>query len=120
MRTVLELTKTRDEGDIFYRYNIDGTLVWFSQYQSNGHIYIVAVRPNDELEGIKFYVQDGSSYEVYYPQYVKIDVSHEEFNVDSIDDYIEKLKYAKEVAKAIEDIFNSGVHKECYDKISNI
>ena len=47
MKTVLELTKTRDEGDIFYRYDIDGNKVWFSQYPSNGNIYTVAI--NDAL-----------------------------------------------------------------------
>lgn len=120
MKTVLELTRARDEGDVFYRYNIDGTLVWFSQYQSNGHIYMVTVRPNEKLENIEFYVQDGSNHDVYYPEWVEISTCHERLTVDSVDDYINELKYAKETAKAIMDIFESGAHKEYYDKLHNI
>lgn len=120
MKAVLELTRVRDEGDIFYRYNIDGTLVWFSQYQSNGHIYMVSVRPNEELENIEFYVQDGSNHDVYYPEWVEISACHEKLTVDSVDGYINELKYAKETAKAIMGIFENGVHKECYEKLHNI
>ena len=120
MKAILELRRVRDEGDIFYRYNIDGTLVWFSQHQSNGHIYTVTVRPNEELENIEFYVQDDSYCDVYYPKWVEISTHHETLNVDSVDDYINELRYAKETAQAIMDIFESGVHKEHYDKFHNI
>jgi hypothetical protein len=120
MEAILELTKIRDESDVFYRYNIDGTTVWFSQYQNNGNIYAVTVRPNDELENIEFYVQDDSRNEIYYPKWVEISTCHESLNVDSVDDYINELKYAKETAKAIMDIFESGAHKEYYDKLHNI
>ena len=114
VRVVLELKKTNNEGGIFYRYNISGTLLWFEQYQNSGHIYTVAARPSVELEGIKFYVQDGSKHEVYYPEWVEIDVEHTELNVDQVDEYISKLKFAKEVANVIEDIFNSPEHIDLY------
>ena len=116
VRIVLELRKTRDEGDIFYRYNISGTQVWFSQYPTNGNIYTVMVRPSDELEGIKFYVHDGSMSGIYYPTWVEIDVEHTGLNVDQIDEHISKLKLAKEVAKVIEDIFESPEHKDLYEE----
>jgi hypothetical protein len=118
MKAILELTKERDEGDIFYRYNIDGTLVWFSQYQQNGNIYTVSVRPSKKLEDFEFYVQDDSRKEKYYPEYVEINTSHERLTVEQIDGYVSALKYAKEIAEAIIGIFESGVHKECYDKFN--
>ena len=114
VRVTLELKKANREGDIFYRYNISDTIVWFEQYQNSGHIYTVSVRPSVELEGIKFYVQDGSKHEVYYPEWVEIDVEHTELNADQVDEYISKLKLAKEVAKVIEDIFNCPEHIDLY------
>lgn len=117
MKAILELTKERDEGDIFYRYNIDGTLVWFSQYKTNGRIYTVTVRTPEKLDSFELYVQDGSREEKYYPQYVEISTSHERLNVDQVDAYIDGLKYAKGVAQAIMDIFESGIHKECYERL---
>ena len=116
MNAVLEFIRPSEDGDVFYRYNIDGTKVGFSQHQSNGHIYMVSVRPNEELEDIEFYVQDGSNKEVYYPEWVEISTCHERLTVDSVDDYINKLKYAKKTANAIMDIFKSGTHKEYYEK----
>lgn len=115
MKAVLELTKPLEEATIFYRYNVDGVLVWFAQY-SDGDIYSVSIRPNEELQSIDFYIHDGSAREVYYPEWVEISTCHEKLNVDSVDDYVEKLKYAKKVAMVIEDIFNRGVHKECYEE----
>ena len=116
VRVVLELKKKRDEGDIFYRYNISGTQVWFSQYPTNGNIYAVMVRPSDELEGIKFYAHDGSMYGICYPDWIEIDVEHTALNDEQVDEYISKLKLAKEVAKAIEDIFESPEHKDLYEE----
>ena len=47
MKAVLELKKEKTDGYVFYRYNIEGTLVWFEQHMENGHIYTVAVRTLD-------------------------------------------------------------------------
>ena len=114
VRVVLELKKASDRNDIFYRYNVSGTLVWFSQNQQNGCIYSVCVRPSRELDCMAFYVQDGSRHNVYYPEWVEISVDHTRLNADQVDEYISKLKFAKEVAKAIEDIFNSPEHIDLY------
>ena len=120
IKVVLELKKTRDEGDIFYRYNVNGTLVWFSQYQDSGHIYSVIVRPSVELEGIKFYVQDGSMHDVFYPEWVEISVEHARLNVDQVDEHISKLKFAKEVAEVIENIFNCPEHIDLYKEFHKV
>lgn len=117
MKTVLELTKARDEGDIFYRYDIDGTKVWFSQYPSNGNIYSVAIRTNERLnDKIEFYLQEDYHGDKCYPSGIYISAGHQRLYPEQIDEHVELMKYAKEVAITIMDIFNSGVHKECYDK----
>lgn len=116
MKAILELKKTREDS-IFYRYNIDGTLVWFEQYKENGHIYTVSVTSGDEIkERFRFYVQDGAHTEHYYPVFVKIETNHEGLTVDQVDGYVSDLVYAKMVAKAIMEIFESGEHKDLYEQ----
>lgn len=117
MKAILEFKKEHDDC-IFYRYNIDGTLVWFEQYKNSGHIYTVSVRPGDEInDDFRFYVQDGSRYDYYYPEFVEIHTNHERLNVDQVDDYVNGILYAKEVAKVIMEIFDNGMHKELYVKL---
>ena len=114
MRAILELTKEREDS-IFYRYNIYGTLVWFEQYKENGHIYTVAVTPGDTIkEEVAFYVHDGSRHDYYYPEFVEISVHHKELTVGQVDGYVSCLVYAKMVAEAIMEIFESDEHIELY------
>lgn len=115
MKAVLELKKERTDGSVFYRYNIEGTLVWFEQYMENGHIYTVTVRTLDWIkENFRFYVQDGSMHDHYYPEFVEINISNKELTVGQVDGYVNGLMYVKKVAEAIMDIFNSGEHMELY------
>lgn len=114
MKAVLELTKIRDEGDIFYRYDIDGTKVWFEQYQSNGHICSVSIRPNEELEDFDFYVDD--NFEDCYPMGVYVHIGNTRLTMEQVDEFVGKVQYAKQVIQAVEGIFESGIHRECYEK----
>lgn len=119
MKAVLELKRDK-VGEIFYRYNVNGTLVWFSQYTESGNIYTVSVSAADDIkEDFRFYVVDGSQHEYYYPEFVEINTNHERLTVDKVDEYISGLMYAKNVAMAIMEIFESGEHKELYDKCHN-
>lgn len=114
MKAVLELKK-ENEDNIFYRYNIDGTLVWFDQYCNSGHIYTVYVRPGDEItEEFEFYVQGSSRVAYDYPEFIEINTNHERLTVDQVDGYVSGLMYAKKIAEAIMDIFKSGEHIELY------
>lgn len=113
MKTVLELKKEQNEG-IFYRYNIDGTLVWFEQYKDNGNIYTVSVRTTDEIkEDFNFYVEDDSPHS-YYPKFVEIQTHHERLTVGQVDEYVSGILYAKRVAEAIMSIFESEEHIGLY------
>ena len=114
MKAVLELKKEREES-IFYKYNVYGTLVWFEQYKDSGNIYTVFVSLADEIkEEFRFYVQDGSQRDYYYPEFVEININHERLTVDQVDGYINGLVYAKRIAKAVMDIFENGEHMELY------
>ena len=115
MKAVLELKKEIVGERVFYRYNIEGTLVWFDQYVEDGHIYTVAVRTLDWIkENFQFYVQDGSQHDYYYPEFVEINTCHERLAVDQVERYVSGLMYAKQVAEAIMDIFNSDEHMGLY------
>ena len=115
MKAVLELKKERDGESIFYRYNVEGTLVWFEQYMESGHIYAVGVSTLDWIaENFQFYVQDGSQHDYYYPEFVEINTNHERLSVDQVDGYVNILMYVKKIAEAIMDIFASGEHMELY------
>lgn len=115
MKAVLELKKERVGESVFYRYNIEGNLVWFEQYVGNGHIYTVNVRTLDWIrEDFQFYVQDGSQHDYYYPKFVEIGTYHERLTVDQVEGYINGLLYAQKIAKAIMDIFNSDEHIGLY------
>lgn len=116
MKAILELKKERDEGSIFYRYNIDGTLVWFEQYQDSGHIYMVTIGLGDEVEeDFGFYVCDGSQNDHYYPEYIEICTIHKRLTVDQVDEYVNELLYIQKIAKAIMEIFELDEHKKLYE-----
>lgn len=115
MKAVLELKKERVGESVFYRYNVEGNLVWFDQYIDSGNIYTVAVRTLDWIrENFQFYVQDGSQRDYYYPEFVEINTNHERLTVDQVEGYINGLLYAKQIAEAIMGIFKSGEHMELY------
>ena len=115
MKAVLELKKERVGENVFCRYNIEGTLVWFEQYLENGHIYSVTVRTPDWIrENFQFYVQDGSQHDYYYPEFVEISTNNKSLTVDQVERYVNGLLYAKRIAEAIMNIFNSGEHIELY------
>ena len=120
MKATLELAKEQKQNCIFYRYNIDDTLVWFEQYQNSGNIYMVYVRPGGDIEtDFQFNVKGCSEDDYYYPKFVEIHTYHEILNVDQTDEYINKLKHAKSVVEAIMQIFENGVHKELYESLHN-
>ena len=81
---------------------------------------MVYVKTGDEIEDhFRFYVRDGSQYDNYYPKFVEIHTYQERLNVDHVDEYVKGLSYAKEVAEAIMEIFESDGHMELYKLHNN-
>ena len=104
-----ELDGELNKDEMFYRYYIDGVCVWFAQHTDSGNIYSVGIRVNERLSDIEFYVEDGSRHDNYYPENVYIFV-HKRLFIEDMDDYIELLKYAKEMSEAIMSIFSMEEH----------
>ena len=61
---ILELRKTEYDKPVeFYRYDIDGTKVWFDQYIDTGHIYAVYVKLNPKYFSGKINDQEYKGYQ---------------------------------------------------------
>lgn len=104
--------------NICYRYDIDGNKVVFTQMLELGSIVCVEIRLNKEkLNNTKMYVNVKEDADIYYPQNIEIRFT-KTFDFNDTYKYIEELKYAKEIAQAIMDIFAEGSkHWELYQKM---
>ena len=109
---VIDLDGKPDENDVFYRYNIDGNLVWFSQVQDIGNIYSVSVGLTDNL--YKYYdvwVKCDSD-RLFYPNDITIEIKREKIKTEDIDRVVSNLHYVDKLCDAIMSIFKT---KEHYD-----
>lgn len=100
------------EDSTFYRYDIDGTKVWFVQYD-NGNIYSVYVKPNEYLGNIKINVSTDKYYPyIYYPYECNVVFPSYTIAKDYEFRYcIELFEYAQEISKAVISIFDLDLHK---------
>lgn len=100
------------EDSTFYRYDIDGTKVWFVQYD-NGNIYSVYVKQCERLGDIKINISTDKYYPyIYYPY--ECSVVFPSFTIVKDCEFhycIELFEYAQKVSKAIMDIFDLDLHK---------
>lgn len=101
----------KNPGETFYRYEMDGNMVWFSQ-DDNGSIYSVYVSGNEKLKGIEIHVNIECDPYCYPKNVYMITDGNRFYGPDEVDKYIEKLQYAKELCNKIAEIFNSEVHRK--------
>lgn len=112
---VVECVRTHEKDDyIFYRYEIDGTVIWFSQYKDYGCIYTVSVALPEKFNDFEIYVQDDSRNDIYYPQNLTVR-THKTLTIETMDEYIKNLEYIKELCEAIMSIFALEKHKDLYE-----
>lgn len=109
--------KREHDHETFYRYCLDDNKVWFTQSVS-GNIYNVYVSLNKQLEEmLELYVHIRETEEyTYYPDYNYIQLKTNRLYMEhNIDEYIEKLQYAKLIKEEIMKIFELEEHKskEC-------
>lgn len=103
-----ELRKENEDG-VFYRYSMNDNKVWFTQTKQ-GNIFGVNVSLNKVLKGFDFYVHIREL--DWYPDYSYFRTYDNRFYDDyDVNEFINKLTYAKIVQKAIMDIFNLEEHK---------
>ena len=123
-KAVLEIENKRQNKsfaeyeEVFCQYDIDGTKVVFVQSLECGGIYGVEVRKSNKSKtAIKgMYVVCNFFNETQYPVEVEIDTSGRCY-LNDVEQYIENVQYAKEIAQAIMDIFAEGKHWELYQKM---
>ena len=49
----LEVKKPIENNEMFYKYNIDNNLVWFSQKNDNGNIYSIYIKLKENFENFE-------------------------------------------------------------------
>ena len=113
----LELKKTCERDEVFYRYNINGNLVWFSQHQDNGNIYSVHVRLNDYLKeyfDVWVFCDDN---ELFYPNDITIEIEHSRIKQEEVSRIVSDINYINRLCDMIMSIFKTVEHYDlwsCY------
>ena len=103
---------TIDKNDVFYRYNIDGNLVWFSQKQDSGNIYSVSVRLNkNPNEYFDVWVRCDDN-RLFYPNDITIQMKPSRIKQEDVDRIVSDIHYIDRVCDMIMSILKS---KEHYD-----
>ena len=101
---------TIDKNDVFYRYNINGNLVWFSQHQDNGNIYSVNVRLNDYLnEYFNIWVLCDDN-KLFYPNDITIEMKHSNIKQEDVSRIVSDINYINRVCDMIMSIFKTKEH----------
>lgn len=99
-----------DENDIFYRYDIDGNLVWFSQKQDSGNIYSVSVSlknmPNRYFD---VWVKCDDN-KIFYPNNIEIEMRHAYLETEDIGRIVADIHYIDRLCDMIMSIFKMEEH----------
>lgn len=95
-----------DTNEIFYRYNIDGNLVWFSQMQDSGNIYAVYVRLKECFnECFDVWIHCN-----FYPDDIDIEVKNSHIKQAEVERVISDINYINNLCDVIMSIFKSEEH----------
>ena len=112
-QSILDLDGKPDENELFYRYNIDGNLVWFAQEQKSGNIYSVSVRLTEDLEEyFDVWVSHNDSRLLFYPNDITIVIKRAKIKTEDIGKVITNINYINRLCDMIMSIFKT---KEHYD-----
>lgn len=115
---VLELRKSdlenKERPVEFYRYDIDGTKVWFEQHLDTGHIYTVYVSLNPKyFRGYDIYVTCDDD-QLFYPIDIRVSMYHREFHIDNVKDIIAQLSMLTNIAETIDALFKDSEHHDLW------
>ena len=107
---VVDLDGKPDENDVFYRYNINGNLVWFSQEQDRGNIYTVSVRLTDNLdEYFDVWVSHNDS-RLFYPNDITNEIKRATIKTEDVGRVVADINYIDRLCDAIMSIFKMDEH----------
>ena len=108
---ILDLDGKPDENELFYRYNIDGNLVWFSQEQRSGNIYSVSVRLTEDLEEcFDVWVHHDNDWLSFYPNDITIVIKRAKIKIEDIDKVVANMHYINKLCDVIMSIFKTKEH----------
>ena len=112
----LEVKKPIENNEMFYKYNIDNNLVWFSQKNDNGNIYSIYIKLKENFENFEIYIVSDESTN-YFPKEYIVDSVHITFNSKTTMEYqVEKIKYLEKIATEIMNIFKLQEHYDLWFK----
>lgn len=101
---------TIDKNDVFYRYNIDGNLVWFSQKQNSGNIYSVSVGLNENLNKLYDVWVYCENNKLFYPNNIEIEVKYCNIKQGDIGRIVTDMHYINRLCDMIMSIFKTKEH----------
>ena len=103
-----------DENDVFYRYNIDGNLIWFSQKQDNGNIYSVSVAlKNISNKYFDVWVKCDDN-KIFYPNNIEIEMKHSHFETEDVSRIVADIHYVDKLCNMIMSIFKTEEHYDLW------
>lgn len=99
-----------DYNEVFYRYNIDGNLVWFSQMQDSGNIYSISVKLGDDIDKyFKVWVRCDDD-TIFYPDDIEIDIKHSCLKMEEVGRMVVNIHYIDKLCELIMLIFKKDEH----------
>lgn len=127
METILELKQfCKDRigtnfNEIFYIYNIDGNIIWFTQYQQSGHIYSVGIGVKEEYSKYFHFCPFGDKICFDYPTDAGLNING--MRVDGLltYKYVDIINYAVKLKEAIEELLigKDSIHYNLYREKHN-
>lgn len=113
----LELRKVIYEPNesTFYRYNIDGNLVWFSQGYE-GNIYVVYIRLNENITkyfDVWVHCEDNR---LFYPDDITIEIRHSRINQNEVSRVVSDINYINRLCDKVMSIFRMEEHYDLWYK----
>lgn len=116
----LELRKviTEPYASTFYRYNINGNLVWFDQDQREGNIYAVYIRLNEDF-GINKYFDVWIHCEdnrLFYPDDITIEIKSSRIKQEDVGRIVSDINYISRLCDKVMSIFRMEEHYDLWYK----
>ncbi len=99
-----------NDKEIFYRYNINGNLVWFSQMRDSGNIYSVSVRLNDYLDDYFNVWVCCDDNKLFYPNDITIEMRHSNIKQEEVSRVVSDINYVNRLCDMIMSIFKTKEH----------
>ena len=110
----IDIFGCEETNKLFYRYDIDDTIVYFTQCRRTGDIYSVSIDLSKQIREICDVFIDIPMDGPYYPKKIEVKMKSNQLNLDAIEAYITRIKYIKVLCDSIMKIFDNQEHLSVY------